>query len=343
MIGKSSKSLKTPLWKDMILLAVEICCKQVYYRLPWVAALALRLNLRPVSAVRPARQVADRDEFLQYLQQIGIKEGALVMVHTSTSGVIFSDGTNPKNSSTDVISTARYLVQTLMDLVGQSGTLVLPTSEGYQAVDSEAADVDIGGQTTYNPATTPCRIGLANELFRRRKGVKRSLYPHNMVSAFGPLADELLENNLNANKPLPHGISSPYYRLCKKNGLIVSIGAPLGQCITLVHAAEDARDEAWPIKDFFEDREYVIQLEDRDMNVVVRRQRPEYTMYCRCRKKNIRDLLGAGIIHEGMVGSLRVDWAHSGEVFDYLMKMNEHRPYPFYCTWLVGKKRLQTT
>jgi len=334
-VTSKKQTKKTPAWKDALLLAAELSAKQLYWRLPWTKALAKRFAVRSA----PTVQTADRKEFKQHLRQIGVVDGALVMVHTSIFGLTFTEGPEAQRNAPNLISTASRLVDDLMELAGPTGTLVMPTHAIYQTEDNYGLDADPSNPTKYNPATTPCGVGLANELFRRRKGVKRSLYPYNMVAVHGPLADELLKDNLNDSKPLPHGIYSPYYRFCQRNGLVVSIGVPLGQCITLVHTAEDVRDEQWSIKDFFEEKRYIVRIDGCDRMVIVRHQRPEYTMFCRCRHKCIRDLVGEGIIHEGMVGTVRVDWAHSREVFDYLMSRNRHRPYPFYCTWLVRSKR----
>jgi aminoglycoside 3-N-acetyltransferase len=326
---------KTPLWKDGLLVGAELAAKQVYWRMPWARRLARRI----LSKSKPSAQSADHQEFKEYLRRIGVVEGALVMAHTSTFGLTFTEKTEAAGAASNAISTASRLVDDLMECVGPTGTLVMPTHAIYQTADNYGLDAPADKLIHYNPATTPCGVGLANELFRRRKGVQRSLHPFNMVAALGPLAEELLRDNLNDLKPLPHGIHSPYYRICQKNGLVVSIGVPLGDCMTLIHAAEDARDAEWPIKDFFAEKRYLVRIEGRDREVVVRQQREEYTMYCRCRFKSIRDLVGEGIIHEGSVGTVRVDWARSGEVFDYLMSRNQRRPYPFYCTWLVRKKR----
>lgn len=326
---------KTPFWKDLLLLAAEVAARQVYWRLPRIRAWVKQRRAR---RHHPA-QVADRAELKKFLQSIGVTEGALVMAHTSTLGLTLTEGAIVPAKAPGVFTTATQLVDDLMELVGTTGTLVMPTHAIYQSANDYGLAADPAKPIKYDPATTPCGVGLANELFRRRKGVQRSLYPFNMVAAYGPLTEELLRNNLNETKPLPHGVYSPYYRLCQKNALVVSIGPSLGDCMTLVHAAEDARDEDWPVKDFFEEKQYLVRIEGRDQPVVVRHQRVEYSMYCRCRQKSIRDLVEDGIIHQGMVGTVRVEWAHAREVFDYLMSKNRVRPYPFYCTWLVGRKK----
>jgi aminoglycoside 3-N-acetyltransferase len=159
-----------------------------------------------------------------------------------------------------------------------------------------------------------------------------------MLAACGPLASELLQDNLNDSKPLPHGIHSGYYRFCQRNGLVVSIGIPLRQCMTLTHAAEEVRDEQWPVKDFFKEKPYILQIKGQRKTCVVRETRVEYRMFCMCAQKMYRDLSGAGILHDGMVGTVHVGWARAGEVFQYLMTRNRNSSYPYYWPQLARRK-----
>jgi aminoglycoside 3-N-acetyltransferase len=318
----------------MLLLAAELAARNVYWRLPWLRAwVRQRRARRP-----PAPQVARREDLKAHLRSIGVTEGALVMVHTSVRGFRLLDDARDPNGTSGFLAAAGNLVDDLLALLGPSGTLVMPTHTAQQNTDDDDAAPGAGRvPIVYNPARTPCAVGLANELFRRRPGVQRSLHPYNTLSACGPLAEELLRDNLNDSKPLPHGVHSAYYRFCQRNGLVVSIGIPLGDCLTLVHTAEDVRENDFPFKDFIEERRYVVRIDGENRDVAVRQQRREYSMYCRCHRKLIRDIVGAGILHEDTVGSARVGWAHSREVFDYLMQRNRERSYPLYCTWLVRK------
>jgi aminoglycoside 3-N-acetyltransferase len=161
------------------------------------------------------------------------------------------------------------------------------------------------------------------------------LHPYNTLAACGPLAAELFHDNLNEHKPLPHGVDSGYYRFCQRNGVVIGIGVPLGRYMTLIHVAEEVRDQNWTIPDFFEQREYLVRINGEDRPCVVRQHRLEYSMFCLCMRKLRRDLVYEGILHEGRVGSVRVDWARAGEVFDYMMTRNQRSPYPYYWPWLV--------
>ena len=325
----------TPFWKDSLLLAAELTARNVYWRLPWLRAWVKRRRAHR----RPTPQVADREEIKAYLRSIGVTEGALVMAHTSVSGVLLGDAKEPQQPAATFLASAGRLLDDLLELVGQSGTLVMPTHAVYQRAEDYIGRHRGRVPVVYDPVQTPCAVGLANELFRRRAGVKRSLHPYNTLSACGPLAAELLRDNLNDSKPLAHGVSSGYYRFCRHNGLVISIGVPLRRCLTLVHVAEEVRDRDWPVKDYFEERTYLIRIDGQEKCWVVRQPRPEYLMFSLCLRKATRDLAGAGILHETTVGGVRVDWARSREVFDFMMARNKTVAYPYYWTWLVPKHR----
>jgi aminoglycoside 3-N-acetyltransferase len=149
------------------------------------------------------------------------------------------------------------------------------------------------------------------------------------------MADELLRDNLNDSQPLPHGVHSGYYRFCQHNGLVLSVGVPLGPYMTLVHVAEDVRDQDWPVPNFWRQRPCVIRIHGDDNRFVVRERRPEYGMFCLCMRKVVRDLKTAGILHETAADGARVDWARSGEVFDFFMSRNRQSSYPYFLTALV--------
>jgi aminoglycoside 3-N-acetyltransferase len=327
-------NLKMPGWMDCLLLVAERLARHAYWSFPRLRAYVRKRRER----VRPAPQVADRQQLKEFLKGIGVTQGALVMAHTSVSGLRLTEEPGQQQTKSSPVLVAKQLVDDLLELVGDTGTLVMPTHARYQSEDEYGLHADPKLVTKYDPAKTPSAVGLANELFWRRAGVQRSLHPYNMLAACGPMAAELLRDNLNQFKPLPHGVHSGYYRFCQNGGLVVSIGVPLGRFMTLIHVAEEVRDQDWPIKDFFEEVRYIVRVDGHDDTYVVRQQRPEYGMFCLCMRKVVRDLLGEGILHESTVGSVRVDWADSREVFDYFMSRNEKSPYPYFWTRLVRKK-----
>ncbi|MGD0832486.1 MAG: AAC(3) family N-acetyltransferase [Terracidiphilus sp.] len=226
----------------------------------------------------------------------------------------------------NAIVQAQVLMQDLVQLVGPDGTLVMPT----HAMNQDE-------MTTYDPRRSPCGVGLVNELFWRRKGVQRSLFPYNMLAACGPLAEELLRDNLNERHPSAHGSDSGYYRMCQRNGLVVSVGVRLKEYITIAHVVEEMRED-WPIKDFFNERRYEVIEDGIAKEWTVRLRRSEYAEFAYCRRKMARDLVAEGVIREGHVGTVRVDWARAGEIFDFFWRKTKNAPYPYYATWMMRKR-----
>lgn len=319
---------------DAALLLGEWTFRQVYWRNE-----AFRNWVKRRRARKPVvRQVAEKQHLMDYLEMIGVSAGSLVMAHTSVSGLSFDPSATPAEISGNALTTAHQLTTLLLEMVGQTGTLVMPTHPVYKSRATRSGATDSPEIPVYDPLRTPSGVGLANELFWRTPGTQRSLYPHNTLAAKGPVAEELLRDNLASNKPLPHGVNSGYYRFCQKNGLLVSIGVPLSSCFTLVHAAEEARDEQWPVRDFFSERRYIVRQDGEEKPVTIRKTRTEFMMFSLCIRKLRRDLVSAGILHEGHVGTIRVDWAHSRDLFRFIWDRNRTTTYPYFGTKFVARK-----
>jgi aminoglycoside N3'-acetyltransferase len=92
---------------------------------------------------------------------------------------------------------------------------------------------------------TPSQMGLVTELFRRRKGVLRSLHPTHSICASGPLAAELTSRH--HLSPLIAGPSSPFGVMGRRNTIILGVGVEYYRSLTQVHAVEDAMGSDFPV------------------------------------------------------------------------------------------------
>jgi len=314
---------------DVPWLAAERLLRHIYWSWPTLRRWRKRRERRR----RPALQACAREDLRECLRAIGVIEGALVLLHTRITGVHFHGGGSFLEANG--WSASEILLSEVMDLLGPAGTLAMPTNAKYQtdALEERHSGCEIA---VYDPARTPCAVGLINDFFWRSKGVRRSLFPFNMLAACGPLADELLRDNLNERKPSPHGVDSGYYRICRHNGLVVSVGVPLRECLTLAHVVEEVRAD-WPIRDFFTERRYQVVQGGIAREWTVRVLREEYEKFCHCRKKMGRDLVAEGVIHEGSVGTVRVDWARAAEIYEFFWRKTMERPYPYYGLWMMRK------
>lgn len=143
------------------------------------------------------------------LRQLGIREGAVLVVHTSFKAVGPVEG-GPLG-----------LIDALRGALGDSGTLVMP---------SMSDDDD----HPFEVAATPCRgMGIVADTFWREPGVLRSDHCASF-SAVGPLARAITRPH-----PLapPHGIDSPVGRVAALGGFVLLLGVGHSENTTL-HLAE---------------------------------------------------------------------------------------------------------
>jgi aminoglycoside 3-N-acetyltransferase len=234
----------------------------------------------------------------------------------------------PARVVTNPLVVAAQLIQDLRALVGPAGTLTMPTHPRYD--DDPGFMRDKSNLVMhYDVQATLSTVGLLNNMFLRGGDVMRSRHPLSAVASLGPLTQELLRDNLNEERPLPHGVHSPYYRLCRRGGLVVSLGRPLMKCMTVVHVAEEVRDADWPVRDFFYARRFLVRDRGTEREWTVRERRPEFVRCIGLRQLR-RDLLREGVLHESTLGGLRLDWANARDVLDLMTQRNHNSTYPYY-------------
>jgi aminoglycoside N3'-acetyltransferase len=315
---------------DMVMTIAEALVRRIYWSWPGIR----KWRHQRKRAGAAATQQCSYEDLRRHLQSVGVVRGALVMLHTRTTGL--SIASRSVGSQASGWQVTELLLSLVSDLLGPTGTLTMPTNAKYQ-IDGLEKNGNSEDVPTYDPGRTPSYVGLANELFWRQKDTQRSLFPYNMLAARGPLAEELLKDNLNERKPSPHGVDSGYYRFCRLNGRVVSVGVPLRECLTLARVVEEVRSD-WPIKDFFSEHRYRVIQNGIAREWVVRLTRDEYDKFCHCGRKMGRDLVSEGVIHETTVGNVRVDWAWAGQIFDFFWRKTETEPYPYYALWLARNR-----
>lgn len=143
------------------------------------------------------------------LHALGVRAGAVVVVHTAFSRVKPIEG-GPQG-----------LIDALRAAIGPNGTLVMPSM----------SDED---DNPFDVAATPCRgLGVVADTFWRLPGVRRSDNPH-AFAASGPRAAEIV-----ADHPLdvPHGVDSPIGRVYEMDGQVLLLGVG-HDANTTIHLAE---------------------------------------------------------------------------------------------------------
>ena len=156
--------------------------------------------------------MALRDDFAA----LGIEKGDIVLMHSSFRSL------GPVEGGMD------GFFQALFDVLGERGTLILPTLS-YGAVTRENPVFDV--------RNTPSCVGAMPEYFRYLPGACRSLSPTHSCAAKGYLAREITQGQLADDTPL--GIHSPFRRLAQMNGKTLFLGCSI-RPHTMMHGVEEA-------------------------------------------------------------------------------------------------------
>jgi aminoglycoside N3'-acetyltransferase len=163
--------------------------------------------------------ILSRADLVEQLRALGVREGDVLLVHTSFRAVRPVEG-GP-----------RGLIEALQDAVGPAGTVVMPSW----------GDDD---ETPFDPATTPCAadLGVVAETFWRMPGVRRSNHSF-AFAASGPAAERVTSDPL----PLPpHRPESPVGRVHELDGQVLLLGVGHDADTTL-HLAEVMADVPYRI------------------------------------------------------------------------------------------------
>ncbi|MCZ4313802.1 AAC(3) family N-acetyltransferase [Comamonadaceae bacterium G21597-S1] len=194
------------------------------------AYLTGRAKLHPL--MRMVHGTFDVADLRSHIFQTVGSDFEILMVHSSVNHMV------PMYSGS-----ALDLVKMLMDYCGPTKTLVMPAFY--------FGDPRIGGayatflkQPTFNLKRMPSQMGLATELFRRMPGVVQSRHPVYRVSAYGPLARELVEGH--ERTEIPSGVGSPFDFMAHRDTCILGIGKTF-QVLTQAHHVEGVMGDAFPV------------------------------------------------------------------------------------------------
>jgi aminoglycoside N3'-acetyltransferase len=143
-------------------------------------------------STRPLR----REHLRAALERVGVAPGITLCVHSSLSRFGYVDGG------------ATAIIDVILDLVGPDGTVLMPS---FPTGGSTYEFLASGG--VFDVRTSPSKVGLITEEFRRRPDVSRSLHPTNPVAAWGARADEYLRDH--EKSETAYGHDTPFGRLAR--------------------------------------------------------------------------------------------------------------------------------
>lgn len=169
-----------------------------------------------------------KEDIKKGLRKLGLRKGDVIIVHSSLSSFGFVDGG------------AEAVIDALLETVGETGTVVMPTySTNRRKVRRSKREVVLGVTwkyriTPYDPKRTPCWTGAIPEAFRKRSNAMRSLNPTHSIAAIGAKAKEIVDA---AKESADNG----FKKVSELNGYVLLIGVGLDVCSAMHLAEEEAQ------------------------------------------------------------------------------------------------------
>lgn len=158
-----------------------------------------------------------KETLLEQLKALNIDSTGTLLVHASLKSI------------GDVEGKADTVLDALSDYM-KDGLLVLPTHTW--------ADINAKNPKYYVEDSPSC-IGILPELWRKRKGVVRSLHPTHSVGALGKDKEDFIKDDQLYDTPCSR--KSPYGKLLDRKGTIMLIGVDLRRN-TFIHGVEEWAD-----------------------------------------------------------------------------------------------------
>ena len=173
-----------------------------------------------------------KNEIIDALRNVGLTAGDVVMVHTSLSQIGY------------VCGGAQTVIEALIEVVGETGTIVMPTQSWknldpetgvHWDVDEQYWDMIRENWPVYDKDITPTNtMGAVAEMFRKWPGSIRSDHPARSVAAWGKNATYITENHDLCDI---FGDDSPVGKLYKLDGKVLLLGVDYDKN-TSIHLAD---------------------------------------------------------------------------------------------------------
>ncbi|MFD0344822.1 aminoglycoside N(3)-acetyltransferase [Streptomyces sp. NPDC127117] len=173
-----------------------------------------------------------RDSLVTDLRAMGLRTGETLLVHSSLSSLGW------------VCGGSGVVVMALLDALGESGTLVVPTHSGDNSDPAywgnppvpEAWWAEIrASMPAFDARTTPTLgVGVIPETVRNWPGAVRSCHPQTSFAALGPRAAAIVDGHALDCRLGEH---SPLARLEEGRARVLLLGAGFESC-TAFHLAE---------------------------------------------------------------------------------------------------------
>jgi aminoglycoside 3-N-acetyltransferase len=268
------------------------------------------------------RKCIDFAALERQLRTYGVNPDSLLLLHSSFA---------PLKGR---VSSADEVVDFLLDVVGEGGTLAMPAMALFRNARPVEEYLSIEADETvyiYDVQRSRIKTGALPAALHKRPGSIRSRHPINSMVALGPYANELMQGNLAGESPLACGVNSSWSRCVERDAMIVSIGTDLTHSLTMIHVAEDVKDQCWPVTDWYVEKHFHIKDRDFEETRLLRERAPRWGALHFAERTLCKDLMAAGLLKSNIVDGILVEAISAKSLIDFLDTRNQSG-YPYF--WL---------
>ena len=297
---------------------VEILLRKAY----WVLMPLLHKWTSDNGAKEPAasQQPADFSKVIGYLRTKGIKKGDIVIVHSSFDS-LKSTGLN-----------AEEVINALLELVGEEGTLAMPAIRHFPEEGSGIAYLkqyikdEVPENVVYDLYRSPISSGLLPFTLSRYDDAAISEFPLNPLVAVGAHAEEMVKGNIDGELPSAHGAHSAWKYCADKNAWNIGIGVDEKNYLTIFHVAQEQPE--WPYKEeaWYLERNFTIKKGRNLSPLKIRERRHRWTTYFP-EMNFYKDLKDNGILTQQNVEGIDILCVRSSDLFEFIAKQKDGYPY----------------
>lgn len=238
----------------------------------------------------------DAAALVRRLARIGVVPGETLVVHSSWR-VLNGFRGNP----------AQFCAA-LRQAVGEAGRVVMPSLTYHNMSSAEF----LATGKPMDARRSPSAMGLLTEVFRRGKGVVRSLSPTHPLLAWGGDAAAFVAGHELTDRPF--GPDSPFARMLERNALILCVDTGFPS-ITFTHFVEDRLGSTLPVPLYAPEPMIgtVIDPEGRRLEVPTRVISAEAN---RLRREHrlVQHLESERTLHHGRLGNTRLTWIRAADL-----------------------------
>ncbi|NLD87275.1 MAG: AAC(3) family N-acetyltransferase [Clostridiales bacterium] len=228
------------------------------------------------------------------LEMMDVMPGDTLLMHSALTSI------GPVEGGADTV------IDAFLDAVGPEGTIVMSTLTGW-------------GEP-FDAATSPSAVGYISEVFRRRKGVLRSLHPVHSVAAYGKMAQYIVSGHEDCESGCGEG--TPYFKLKEIGAKAVLLGVDMDRN-TIMHSLEEAIDAL-----YLHTLDIPAPTYRPDDSVFTLKKFPPGHRDFLCITPELRS---RGLMKEGKIGSAFVKIVDIKGLFDYAVPMLKEDPLFFIC------------